>query len=117
MGAPLLALLTRGPNSEAPGGSEAQAARWWYKNLPECRAAEPGQDCDEYPFYSTTLGGPALNGRPAGDIRPITARDNRSQGASLNAFYRRCNVTNGVSIPVLPIDNDLVPTFGYCVKP
>ena len=116
MGFPIWALVTKGPNAEAPDGSEAQAARRWYRNLPQCRAALKGQDCDEYPFYSTIQGGPARDGFPAGDIRPINAGDNRAQGASLNGFYQgSCNVSNGVNFLVLPLDNPLIPTFGYCV--
>jgi len=110
-------LLTRGPNAEAPDGSEALAARRWYRNLPECRAAVKGQDCDEYPFYSTIQGGPERDGFPAGDIEPISAGDNRAQGAALNSFYQRCNVNNGVSFLVLPIDSIFVPTVGFCVLP
>jgi hypothetical protein len=110
-------LLTRGPNSEAADGSEALAARGWYRNLPQCQAKNAGQDCDEYPFYSTIQGGPARDGFPVGDIEPIDATDNRRQGAILNGFYRgQCNVNQGVSFLVVAIDSDIVPTFGYCPR-
>ena len=56
-------VLTRGANSEAPDGSELLAARGWYRRLPQCLAKDPGQDCDEYPFYSTRQGGPEIAGR------------------------------------------------------
>ena len=110
-------MLTRGPNSEDSDGNEIWAKRGWYRNYPQCKNREDDQDCDEYPFYSTKQGGPASGENPTGDLKLINSTDNRRQGSALNVFYQGCSVTNGVSFLVLPIESNVVPTFGYCVGP
>lgn len=70
--------------------------RRWYANDPACAtASQPdGLDCDEFPFYSTRQGGRSASPRP--DLKIITASNNRSQGASLSAFYSACAMRSGI---------------------
>lgn len=69
---------------------KAQRARkQWYKFIPSnCTGLTGrgrGKQCDEYPYRSTTEGGPGAS------LKPITARDNTDAGARLGALYILCH--------------------------
>lgn len=89
----------------------------WKRGDARCAgaAASTSIDCDEYPFLSTEQGGGDAVLVPS--LRPIAARDNRSQGGSLGAFYRLCGLRASsdrqfVSIPMPPAT--MTPTTWVC---
>jgi hypothetical protein len=111
---------------EEPQAKATRTPRRWYSNDPACAGASSDEslDCDEFPFFSTEQGGPEATRRP--DLRVIDAGDNRSQGASLSAFYTACamqtgtprsqgNSVGGDPFLLIPVPPDLgVPTIGLC---
>lgn len=102
-------VLTRG-NNGSPSG--------WYSQMPECTVnRQSGQDCDEFPFRSTSQGG--ANANPPVSLRLIDYGANRSQGAILTQFYSKCSVEDGGSFLVLALPRSSfpdvdIPTEGIC---
>lgn len=95
---PRWAILTRGSNG---------AARGWYRNMAECKADDKTSlDCDEFPFYSTKEGGG--NSTPTPSLKLISASANRSQGSSLNAFFKQCSVTDDKHFLILAVSSSIV---------
>lgn len=58
-------------------------------------------DCDEYPFLSTTQGG--REARPAPHLKKIDRGDNQLQGSRLNSFYGNCGLEPGSNKPFLVV--------------
>jgi hypothetical protein len=102
--------------------------RQWYSipNPPLCQAPQ-GQDCDEFPFFSSAQSGPAsFVGPPGASLRPLSKSDNSSQGSRYYWFARRCALVsggadkdtaaeNGSPFLVIPIPSSAAPiTFGVC---
>lgn len=53
------------------------------------RVSQPFTDCHEFPFWTTSEGGP---GQPMPFLRIINSSDNTSQGAKLNGFLTACGL-------------------------
>lgn len=73
-------------------------SRDWYNSYEPCKSAQPrpeGQDCDEFPLFSTAESGPQT---PA-HLRLVNAVQNRSQGGKYRAFVHstRCNFDPSVA--------------------
>jgi hypothetical protein len=74
------------------------------------------KQCDEYPFFSTEEGYPGA----MPDLRPISSRENSSQGGSLSQFYRGCSSLRssergspGRKYLVIPW---VLPTMSWCPR-
>jgi concanavalin A-like lectin/glucanase superfamily protein/deoxyribonuclease NucA/NucB len=83
----------------------------WYVGDPRCTPLQPLHDCDEYPPKSTTEGGPGAS------LRQVPSSANRSQGASLKAFYSRCKMGPGTgkSFLFIPMPEGTgMPSTGIC---
>ena len=100
------AQLNYGPNAFPQG---------WYRQvqygsvcIPDARS---GDDCHEFPYYSTTQAGPGAN------VQRRDAGQNREQGRRLYAFYNtQCHVSTSPTgaFGVLPSPIPGVPTGGLC---
>jgi hypothetical protein len=115
---PTWLFLNRGPNSEDADGNDGFARRDWYRAKPACIEKSADQDCDEFPFYSTVQGGPAFGIYPEGHLKGVLSSDNRSQGSSVGAFYRKCGMTvdSRKRFLVVAVDDIIVPTLGICPR-
>ncbi len=85
----------------------------WKDSDPVCLNRLPNQQCDEYPFWSTSQGGPVT---PRPSLKQILRPHNELQGTRLGQFYAVCNITEGdefLSIPVPPTA-PTVPTLAMC---
>jgi hypothetical protein len=69
-------------------GETKQGAGWQ-----SCPDQQPGQHCDEYPFFATEQGGPLA--RPLPHLKPIDATQNTSQGGMYRQFRSACDLTTG----------------------
>lgn len=86
----------------------------WYSNDPICTAKLPGQNCDEYPFYSTQQGGHVAVPRPS--LKAIDGPQNQLQGTKYNTFRAACGLQSGdafLAIPI-PASAPTVPTVAVC---
>lgn len=98
------------------------AENGWYKGWqdpsnPCLLKYAPSQNCDEYPFRSTTAGGPDSD--PPASLRVINAEDNMREGRQLRMFYAKCGIKTGIPFLVVPttIRSDTpgpLPTVAYC---
>ena len=105
--------------------------RRWYSGDPDCAGsgAGTGNDCDEFPFFSTEQGGQfgALRTGRMPDLEPVASLDNQTQGrGALAAFYSACamrtgapqadgNAVGGDAFLVLPLPPDLgIPAMPLC---
>lgn len=119
---------------ERPRGKPGRGT--WYVNIEPCRSNEPaitGEDCDEYPFFSTEQGGPLASQRApftTPDLAPVDSGDNQAQGRLLRRFYHniRCPLATGVAVSgenalggtpflVVPIPAVGVPAGWLCNVP
>jgi len=86
-------------------------ARNWYSRIPNTpctgRTGTPtGNDCDEYPYFTTKQGGP--NNYPeVVNLEPVNIGDNRGAGGKLRAFFGACDVDADAG----PASNFLVATI------
>ena len=79
----------------------------WYTGKAPCTSpTPPGANCDEYPFYSTTQGGPGAN------LKYIDGNQNQLQGRILGYFYtsntytaygQGCNLPTGQAFLAIPL--------------
>lgn len=74
-------------------------SRGWYAGDSRCEGSgvDTGNECDEYPYFSTLQGGP-LRATPPGigvSLRPISRDPNRWEGSALQAFYNACGLRSG----------------------
>lgn len=86
----------------------------WKDSDPTCVNKAAGQNCDEYPFLSTTQGGGQATPRPS--LKAIDGPQNQLQGTRLGQFYDVCGVADGdefLAIPVPPTAST-VPTLAMC---
>jgi hypothetical protein len=79
-----------------------------------CPDIQPGQQCDEYPFFATLQGGPSAV--PTPDLKAINSTQNMSQGGKYSAFSASClNRETGrpfLGIPLPPAWE--IPTLALC---
>jgi hypothetical protein len=87
-------------------------SRNWFDTAPvrdqqtTCPRPRPtGQQCDEYPLYSSALAGAwdefrGEDSPVSSNLRLIPAAENRGEGSFLPHFYSRCNLRSGVVDPV-----------------
>jgi hypothetical protein len=91
--------------------------RQWYNGETECdtsaRALKPGRACHEFPYFSTSEGGPAGGANFGAYLELLDYNKNRYQGILLSAFYRRCHIPQGDTFYVRggPL------TWGVCKQP
>jgi len=77
----------------------------WYDRHEPCASGKlPGDFCDEYPFGSTSQGGPDKYDAGLVSLLPIpgreqSIREDDSQGTRLGQFYRRAHVEVGPRSP------------------
>lgn len=71
--------------------------RGWYTRLsvPECLGRGSSQQCDEYPFNSTTQGGPANYAAGRVSLKLVNGIHNGAAGTLLNSMFSACGVTAG----------------------
>ena len=72
----------------------------WYTNTPPCKTGtyDPaGEECDEYPFATTTAAG------SGGSIRLVSRLDNQAEGYYLNRFYTLCGIPTKVDKSFLTV--------------
>jgi hypothetical protein len=103
----------------------------WYNNAPYktgCANKKSTQQCDEYPLYATSEGGPnAWNLAGSDVLRPVLTADNRTEGLAYSAMITTtaCNMesatangsgggTGGTSFLVVPVPTLAVPSFFIC---
>ena len=86
----------------------------WKDTDPICVAKVVGQNCDEYPFLSTTQGGGQVTPRPS--LKAIDGVQNQLQGTKLGQFYGACGVADGDEFLAIPIPPSAptVPTLAIC---
>jgi hypothetical protein len=71
---------------------ESEEPRNWYGGLSPCIAPlDPGNQCDEYPFWATEQGGGMSVPRPS--LRQIDGDQNMLQGSHYSGFLTRCGVS------------------------
>lgn len=105
-------------------------ASGWYAGNSSCsKPVGDDRECDEYPFLTSTEGGPTavLLGRETdASLSLIDADDNRNEGQYLIGFKNTCNMTQGAPhsyafpnpareylvIPILAL-----PTSFWCARP
>jgi hypothetical protein len=91
-------------NYEQSTAKRTRTPRRWYLGDPDCAGSggDTGNDCDEFPFFSTEQGGREgilRTGRKP-DLEPIPSEPNRVQGReALAAFYGLCAMRTGVPQP------------------
>lgn len=85
----------------------------WYSSTPPCVAGSYDgtvDNCDEYPFNSTTTAGPGAS------LRVINLQDNQNEGQYLNHFYSVCGVNDPAGTgKFLTIPTPTVPTSEWCI--
>ncbi|WP_339066203.1 putative Ig domain-containing protein [Teredinibacter turnerae] len=71
--------------------------RGWYTRLsvPECLGRGMSQQCDEYPFNSTTQGGPANYAAGRVSLKLVNGIHNGAAGTLLESMYNTCGVRAG----------------------
>jgi hypothetical protein len=85
----------------------------WKNNLWPCTQKQPGQNCDEFPFYATQQGGGQAD--PLPNLEPIDGPQNQQQGSFYSAFLSNCGILSGSTppqflvVPVLPQSS--IPTL------
>jgi len=70
--------------------AEQAGSPGWYGSADQCKPAEPGKQCDEYPFYSSEQGGP--NAAPPVDLMKIAEADNMYGGNRYSVFLSACKM-------------------------
>ena len=83
------------------------ARRQWYRGDERCMNPN-GRWCDEYPFFSTTQGGPGAS------LKLVPEAEQRIQAGKLSSFYTACGVDDDDWFAVIPILVPGVPTFWRC---
>jgi hypothetical protein len=82
-----------------------------------CPGQQPGQQCDEYPFFATLQGGPSAI--PTPHLKAINGIQNMSQGGKYGAFSQTCLARQTgrpfLGIPLPPAWG--VPTLALCNNP
>ena len=71
----------------------------WYRNDPLCAntGGSTGNDCDEYPYFSSQQGGSLANPKPS--LRPVNLTENRREGSLLyHRLIRRCGLDSATGI-------------------
>jgi hypothetical protein len=99
----------------------------WRSDDERCDAMPTGDQCDEYPYFSSAQGGPAwFAGPPGASLRPVIGSDNGSQGSKYRWFADWCDLKSGGSdqataaaegspFLVIPIPSAKAPpTFSTC---
>jgi hypothetical protein len=95
----------------------------WKDHLPECagKVVKNVIDCDEYPYFTSSEGGPAGGAKPQAHLKPLDAGANRSAGASLRWFYQACQLEDNDAYGVIPLPlelelpvGDVGATFWVC---
>jgi choice-of-anchor A domain-containing protein/RHS repeat-associated protein len=71
--------------------------RGWYTRLSvrECLGRGASQQCDEYPFNSTTQGGPENYGFGRVSLKLVNGIHNGAAGTLLNSMFSACGVSAG----------------------
>jgi hypothetical protein len=85
---------------DAPGKPGAG----WYSGSAPCTLPTPaGQNCDEYPFFSTQQGGGDVF--PTPNLKYIDGTQNQLQGTRLNQFYTdpTCSISTGSAFLAIPL--------------
>ena len=85
----------------------------WKNSKDTCQQQILGTQCDEFPFWSTSQGGPVT---PEPSLKRILADHNTMQGSKLSTFYGFCAIEEGdefLSIPVPPTA-PTVTTLALC---
>jgi hypothetical protein len=81
---------------------------------PICTAKQTGQDCDEFPFYSSQQGGGLAVPTPS--LKAIDGVQNQLQGSKYWSFLSDCHVRDGDPFLVVPVHASAttVPTLRVC---
>ena len=67
------------------------AAGTKYKRYQKCSSPKPtGKNCDEFPFASTTQGGPRAGASFIVSNKWVGSGESDRQGGMMSAFYSRC---------------------------
>lgn len=93
--------------------SSKLGSRTWYESQPACQNPEPGQQCDEFPFWATLEGGGDADPLPS--LQLIDGEDNERQGGLYGAFVAKCRLQTGhtfLSVPLPPATG--IPTTSLC---
>lgn len=94
--------------------AQGPSPRIWYDTDPVCRATPGGQNCDEYPFYSTEQGGGLAVPRPS--LKVIDGPQNRHQGSLYSSFLKVCGLKSGDPFLAVPVPEaaPALPTLAIC---
>ena len=87
----------------------------WYSGSAQCPNPRPtGQDCHEYPFFSTKQGGP--NMLPLPRVKLVASGQNRAQGSLYSHFAREClgRVDNAPFLSIPMPKGSGIPTLRLC---
>jgi hypothetical protein len=93
----------------------------WYAGEPECAGRQTGQNCDEFPNFSSVKGGPAKPAKPRAGLRLISGTDNQREGSRYGGFVTSCGLTSamndtgaggGSEFLVVPVT--FTPTWWLC---
>jgi hypothetical protein len=103
------------------GSPLVSPSRSWYTRTAYatlCGKAAPGYskgvtNCDEYPYYSTSEGGPGAS------LENINGKQNALEGRLLQDFAGPlgCNLSPGDAYTVIPDTTDVLPSVGICIEP
>lgn len=120
-------------NYMSSAAKEAQMSRQWYTREPYysasgCKARQGVAQCDEYPLYATTQGGPMERGGSGASLRPVNGDQNEAEGRVYGAMVTTsvCEMvsappvpkgtpaTGGTSFLVVPMPDLAIPSFFLC---
>lgn len=72
--------------------------RSWTGRQKQCQNKSIGQDCDEYPYASTTQGGYSNYKAGMVSLRVMDSQQNQGAGTKLWQFYSKCSVNSGKEV-------------------
>lgn len=104
--------------------------RWFdsepYASVSGCKWKSSDQNCDEYPFYSSTQGGPISHGGSGASLKPVNSDQNSIEGSVFGVMVSKCKMESaqaalrgtpangGTPFIVVPMPDVPAPTFFLC---
>ena len=101
------------PGSRLGSSTPTRERRWPVAAPGRVAHKQPGQNCDEFPFYATAENGP--ESVPPTHLKAISGVDNQLQGSRFSTFRSVCNMNQGDEFWVIPLEPELnIPTLPIC---
>lgn len=120
-------------NYMSTAAKRPQVPRQWYERAPYfavsgCKSRLSSEQCDEYPLYATTQGGPLEDGGTGASLRPVDRKQNSAEGRvyatmvttgvcqmeSAAPVSRGARASGGTPFLVVPAPDLPIPSFFLC---